>query len=84
MPGPLSSRETLPKHRNRSGAVLYQLLQAEELPQPLGQLAQLVVLHQEAPQTGQLQQLLGKAPQLVVAVVETWNTKGKEKTLRRF
>lgn len=59
--------------------MLYQLLQAEELPQPLGQLAQLVVLHQEAPQTGQLQQLLGKAPQFVVAGVGTRNTKGKDK-----
>lgn len=59
--------------------MLYQLLQGEELPQPLGQLAQLVVLHQEAPQAGQLQQLLREAPQFVVAGVETWNTKGKDK-----
>lgn len=71
--------EILPKQRDRAGVVLYQLLQAQELPQPLGQLAQLVVLQQEAPQAGQLQQLLGKAPQLVVAGVEIWNTKGKEK-----
>lgn len=73
------TRINLSKQRKRFEVVLYQLLQAEELPQPLGQLAQLVVLHQEAPQTGQLQQLLGEAPQLVVAGVETRNTKGKDK-----
>lgn len=76
--------KSFPNKETGAGVVLYQLLQAQELPQPLGQLAQLVVLQQEAPQAGQLQQLLGKAPQLVVAGVEIWNTKGKEKTLRSF